>query len=364
MMIDERREDGIDNDGDWNPEFDDVGADGLIATNDRGEGDGVPTAGEPNFDQTDVDESDQIGLTSFEYFTPANDFSMADDEDLWRRLSPGYFEVPESIVNNKPQRGEDGDFFYGSGFFPLRAGETQRFSLALVYGEGGGPDVEIEDLLNNRQTVQKIYDSDYRFPPAPFKPTLTVVPGDGKVTLYWDRKAEQTLDPVLKVNDFEGYKIYKATDQNFNEVFSITDADGTPISYKPLAQFDIDNGISGYFRAGDDLYQQGRGASFYLGDDSGLEHSYVDEDVENGRRYFYAVVAYDRGDQTIDIFPKENDKRIDILTTGEVRTFQNTAVAVPNAPVVGYVPPEGSIQINNPTSIGTGKIYYLSLIHI
>jgi len=358
VMIDERREDGIDNDGDWNPEFDDVGVDGLIGTNDRGEGDGVPTTGESNFDQTDVDESDQIGLTSFEYFTPANDFSMADDEDLWRRLSPGYFEVPASIVNNKPQRGEDGDFFYGSGFFPLRAGETQRFSLALVYGEGGGPDVEIEDLLNNRETVQKIYDSDYRFPPAPTKPTLTVIPGDGQVTLYWDRKAEQTLDPVLKINDFEGYKIYKATDQNFNEVFSITDADGTPISYKPLVQFDIKNGIKGYFRAGDDLFQQGRGASFYLGNDSGLKHSFVDEDVENGRRYFYAVVAYDRGDQEIDIFPKENDKRIDILTTGEVKSFQNTAVVVPNAQVVGYVPPEGSVQIVNSTSIGTGKIYY------
>lgn len=357
-MIDERRDDGIDNDGDWNPEFDDVGADGILGTNDRGEGDGEPTLGEPNFDQTDVDESDQIGLTSFEYFTPANDFSMADDEDLWRRLSPGYFEVPESIVNNKPQRGEDGDFFYGSGYFPLRAGETQRFSLALVYGEGGGPNVEIEDLLNNRETVQKIYDSDYRFPPAPNKPTLTVVPGDGEVTLYWDRKAEQTLDPVLKINDFEGYKIYKATDQNFNEVFSITDADGTPISYRPMQQYDLTNGIKGYFRASNDLYQQSRGASFYLGNDTGLKHSFVDTDVQNGRRYFYAVVAYDRGNEETDIFPKENDKRIDILPTGEVRTFQNTAVVVPNAPVVGYVPPEGSVQLINSASIGTGKIYY------
>ena len=352
FLIDERRDDGIDNDYDWNPDYDDVGADGLIGTNDRGEGDGEPTAGEPNFDQTDVDESDQIGLTSFEYFTPSNDFSMADDEDLWRRLSPGFFEVPASIVNNIPQRGEDGDFTYGSGYFPLRAGETQRFSLALVYGES------FDDLLNNRKTVQKIYDSDYRFPPAPEKPTLTVAPGDGQVTLYWDRKAENTFDPVLKVNDFEGYKIYKATDHNFNEVFNITDADGNTIFYEPLVQFDMDNDIEGYFRAGKDLFQQGRGASFYLGDNSGLEHSYVDYDVENGRRYFYAVVAYDRGDAEADIFPKENDKRIDILTTGEVRTFQNTAVAIPNAEVAGYVPPEGSVRISNSSSIGTGEVYY------
>lgn len=358
-LIDERRDDGLDNDGDWNAEFDDVGADGLIGSGDRGEGDGMPTPGEPNFDQTDVDESDQIGLTSFEYFTPANEFSMADDEELWQRLSPGYFEVPRSIMNNKPIQGEDGDFIYGSGYFPLRAGETQRFSLALVYGDGGGPDMVINDLLKNRETVQNIYDSDYRFPPAPDKPTLTVVPGDGQVTLYWDRKAEDSFDPVLKINDFEGYKLYKATDHNFNEVFNITDADGNPIAYQPLVQFDLNNGVSGYFRPSDDLFQASRGASFYLGDDSGLQHSYVDTDVENGRRYFYALVAYDRGDESADIFPKENDKRIDILTTGEVRTFQNTAAAVPNVQVLGYdPPPEGSVRLEGEHIAGTGAVYY------
>ena len=357
-LIDERRDDGIDNDGDWNPEYDDVGADGIMGTNDRGEGDGIPTPGEPNFDQTDVDESDQIGLTSFEYFTPSNDFSMADDEDLWNRLSPGHFEVPESIVNNKPQRGEDGDFFYGSGYFPLRAGETQRFSLALVYGEGGGPDMDITDLMNNRKTVQKIYDSDYRFPPAPDKPTLKVVPGDGKVTLYWDRKAEDSYDPVLHEYDFEGYKIYKATDHNFNEIFNITDASGTKISYKPIAQFDVKDEYEGYFRAGEDLFQQSKGASFYLGDNSGLKHSFVDTDVENGRRYFYAVVSYDRGNEETNIFPKECDKRIDLLPSGEVKTYQNTAVVIPNAPVIGYKPPEGSVEINSDDVIGTGSVYY------
>lgn len=357
-LIDERRDDGIDNDGDWNAEFDDVGADGLIGTNDRGEGDGMPTTGEPNFDRTDVDESDQIGLTSFEYFAPANEFSMADDEELWDRMAPGYFKVPESIVNNKPERGEDGDFIYGSGYFPLRAGETKYFSLALVYGEGGGPEVEIEDLLNNRETVQKIYDSDYRFPPAPLKPTLKAVPGDGKVTLYWDRRAENSLDPVLKTYDFEGYKIYKATDQNFNDVFEVTDADGTPVAYTPLVQYDLNNDIEGYFYPSGELFQQSRGTSFNLGSDTGLRHSYVDNDVENGRRYFYAVVAYDRGDSELDIFPKENDKRIDVLPSGEVQTFQNTAMVVPNDQVAGYVPPEGSIQLQSTDKVGTGAVYY------
>ena len=62
-LVDESRTDGIDNDGDWNPDSDDLGEDGLANTNDAGEGDGAPTPGEPNFDELDVDESDQVGLT-------------------------------------------------------------------------------------------------------------------------------------------------------------------------------------------------------------------------------------------------------------------------------------------------------------
>ncbi|MBN1542113.1 hypothetical protein JW992_08180 [candidate division KSB1 bacterium] len=357
-MIDEARDDGIDNDNDWNLEFDDVGADGLIGTNDIGEGDGIPTPGEPNFDQTDIDESDQIGLTSFEYFTPASEFAFADDEDLWRRLSPGFFKVPESIVNNKPQRGEDGDFIYGSGYFPLRAGETQRLSLALVYGEGGGPQVDIADLLDNRETVQNIYNNDYRFPPAPNVPTVWAEAGDGKVTLYWDRRAEYSFDPVLKEFDFEGYKIYKATDHNFNDVFSVTDADGGVIAYDPLAQYDLKNGISGYFTPPRELMQTVRGASFNLGKDTGLVHSFVDEDVENGRRYFYAVVAYDRGSEEKLIMPKETNKRILVDSDGTITTFRNTVLVVPNDEVAGYAPPPGSVPLEAEETVGTGSVFY------
>ena len=64
-LIDERRDDGIDNDGDWNAEYDDLGADGIAETGDNGELDGKPTLGEPNFDRTDVDESDQNWINQF-----------------------------------------------------------------------------------------------------------------------------------------------------------------------------------------------------------------------------------------------------------------------------------------------------------
>lgn len=380
-LIDERRNDRIDNDQDWSIDFDDVGRDGIgpTAVNypgpDFGEGDGLPTSGfdalgndtglpgEPNIDKTDVDESDQIGLSSFYYFTPANVVRLGDDEELWKNLAPGFFDVPTSIVNNRPERGEDGDFIYGSGYFPLLAGTIERFSLALVYGGGKGGSVQddINDMLKNKRTVQKIYDANYQFPTPPDKPTLVAVPGDRQVTLYWDRVAEATVDPVLRTRDFEGYKIYKSTDPDFSDIFTITDATGTPRGYMPLAQYDISNGIRGYFQASGELFQAAGGYSFKLGDDTGLKHSYVDTEVENGRRYFYAIVAYDRGDEIAGIFPGENTKQVRILSTGEVERDINVAVVTPNARSAGYVAPASGVSAQHTSGPGTGSAQYAIL---
>ena len=328
-MIDEKRNDNIDNDGDWDSNYHDVGQDGVAATGDIGENDGTPTLGEPNFDSTDPDESDQLGLTSFDYFSPANTFPHNDDEALWNRLAPGFFDVPSSISNGVPINGEDGDFIFSSGYFPLKAGETERFSIALLYGENQ------QDLIKNKETVQLIYDQDYRLAPPPSKPTLHAVAGDEKVTLYWDRIAEQEEDPILKEYDFQGYKIYRATDPNFNDVRNITNAHGVIEGYSPLAQFDLKDDIHGYFYPSQDLFEDSQGYTFYMGDSTGLVHEYIDTDVQNGRTYYYAVTAYDNGDPT-SMFPSENSKLISILNSGDILLDQNTAYATPSSNSAGY----------------------------
>ncbi len=385
-MLDEKRNDLLDNDNDWSRDIhtgqplfdpdgnfiDDVGRDGIVNTNDFGERDGQPTSGytasgldtglpgETNVDKTDVDESDQIGLSSFNYFTPAGDISFGNDEQLWRQVAPGFFSVPSSIINNRPEAGEDGDFIYSSGYFPLVAGATERFSVALVYGGGKGGSInnDIADLLKNKKTVQKIYDANYQFPTPPDRPTVTAVADDRKVTLYWDRRGELSVDPVLKVNDFEGYKIYKSTDANFSDIFTITDGSGTPRGYRPIAQYDVVDSVKGYFQATGELFEAAQGYNIYLGDDTGLQHSFVDLDVENGRTYYYAVVAYDKGDDAVKIFPSENTKQITVLPTGEVTTDINVVRVVPNTKSAGYVAPETGVEVAHLTTFGTGSITY------
>ena len=64
--------------------------------------------------------------------------------------------------------------------------------------------------------------------------------GDGYVTLYWDDNAELSVDRITG-DDFEGYKIYKATDTQFTDAGVVTDAFGTAtVSYTHLTLPTID----------------------------------------------------------------------------------------------------------------------------
>ncbi len=333
LLIDESRDDGIDNDNDWDVTTDDVGADGQPGTHDFGEGDGVPTEGEPHFDSKDIHESDQLGLTSFDYFVPSTDIDMSDENEMWSRLQPGRFDVPESIVKNRATRGEDGDFIFGSGYFPLLPGKTERFSMALVFGD------DYDAVVRSKNIAQLIYDANYNFPRPPDPPAVTAVPGDGKVTLYWDKLAEQSYDYSLQEFDFEGYKIFKSTDPTFSDVKTISNGYGQLVDYQPVAQFDKKNGIQGFFNSDPLLHQLSSGKPFYLGADTGVRNTFVDTDVENGRTYYYAVCAYDHGSESESIYPSENTKSITKDAAGNIILDKNTVMVVPNSPVAGYVPP-------------------------
>lgn len=349
-MIDEARDDGIDNDGDWDPIADDTGADGIPGTGDAGEGDGRPSPGEPNFDALDVDESDQVGLSSFFYFTPPGAVRMNDDQRLWGALAPGFFTTNAELQAQQSGGGVDGDFIFGSGYFRLEPGQTLRFSMALVFG------TDLADITNNTQTIQEIYDRNYQFARPPERPTLQAVPGDGKVTLYWDANAEESIDPILG-KDFQGYRLYKSTDPFFKDPQVVTDAFGNPALIKPTVQFDLRDGLKGFWQPSPDnnLYERVRGTPFYLGDDTGLRHAYVDTLVQNGRRYYYALTAYDRGSS--EFYPAENNFAVSVTEDGRVVTGLNVVEVIPNAPVAGYNQGGVATDVAHEQGPATGDVF-------
>ena len=378
-MVDERRDDGKDNDGDWAPFLDingngkwdadeneplnnDVGEDGVGPFDpqyngpDEGEGDGKPTNGEPNFDQTDKDESDQIGLTSLAIERLSNKGPLSiwpkNDEVIWNRMLAGSFDT--TIQNANIQ------ILFGSFAFPLKLNKRERFSVALVFG------TNFDDMVFNKETVQQIYNANYNFAKPPLKPTLTAIPGDKKVFLYWNSISEESRDPFLGYEqddptlgykkDFEGYLIYRSEEAEFNDIKVITDSKGEAKYWKPIVQYDLNDKISGPDPVGIN------GAHFWRGDNTGLQHSYIDTDVLNGKTYYYACVAYDMGDPnfgTAGLLPSETTKIISQDLVGSLLFVDiNCAVVMPNAPVAGYVPPSinGDLTQVNSGGLGTGSI--------
>ncbi len=381
-LIDETRDDGIDNDGDWDafadrnlngvwdegePLQDDLGADGIGPNDlaytmpDAGEGDGEPTPGEPDFDALDKDESDQIGLTSFFIFA-VHDYGLHREEENWHLMSQLVPPTGEQLA------GVNLAMMFYSGTFPLSVGQVERFSMALLFGN------DQDDLIRNKKTVQSIYNANYNFAQPPYKPTLTALAGNEKVTLYWNDWAEESYDRFLQERDFEGYRIYRSTDPSFIDSKIITDAYGNAAYRKPLEQFDLKDGRYGTHPV--NVY----GAAFDLGEDTGLRHSYIDTTVMNGITYYYAVVSYDYGyiegetqidtlwlhnsDSTwyelevrfvpeldptgniVGIAPSECPSVIVGEVGGNVSLDINTAAVTPNAPAAGYRPPrvEGGVQ--------------------
>jgi hypothetical protein len=258
--------------------------------------------------------------------------------------------------------GEDGDFIYGSGYFPLQAKKIERLSLALVYGggNGGSREDDIADLLKHKVTVQKIYDANYQFPIAPDPaPTLTAIAGDKKVQLYWDRKSENAVDPVLRYKDFQGYKIFKATDREFNDAFIITDANGVAKRWKPTFQVDLFDSIVGTFYPPQDILQGEDGLTFNLGENTGLVHDTTDYEVMNGRTYYYVIVAYDNGDFKTGIMPSQNTWKIAVDQAGRVTsTSSNVAIVTPGPKALGYTLPPSAKELTKISAVGTGQLYY------
>ena len=84
------------------------------------------------------------------------------------------------------------------------------------------------------------------------------------------------------------------------------------------------------------------GTGYNLGNNTGINHIFVDNTVQNGRTYYYAVVAYDYGAPDIGpgISPSENNAIIELDEYENIRSIgKNVAIVVPHQPAAGYIPP-------------------------
>ncbi len=368
-------EDGEDDNGDGIYQLseyagDDVGLDGVAPGElnyegpDEGECNHMPdylegVGCEPNFNETDVSESDMIGLTAFRMYpipshAPSNTTQwFKNDQAMWEVISVDSLEEYLDIVSNLVE-------VFASASFPLYQGRVERISMSELHSYDPLAGLESDEhsapaLYELKRIVQVIYEKDYRFAQPPKMPTLTATAGDGEVILTWDDIADtRTRDPFVgNVNDFEGYKVYRATDRYMSDAEVITDGYGTPTFMLPIFQCDLIDDISGFTDFG-----LVNGIAYNLGYDTGITHVFRDNTVQNGRTYYYAVVAYDYGAPDIGpgISPSENNVVIQLDEAENVESIgKNVAIVIPHQPAAGYIPPEISTE-ENPNLIGTGTV--------
>ncbi|GEM_PF-6372293 len=277
----------------------------------------------------------ELGITDFHFFEPPGPMT---DEGMWAVISsnpnsphlPGdksqYFHDtgPDNridntnwIPKNKPQ-GLYWAFFAMSGPFDLGPGQTDTVSWGPVAG------YDVTHLLANVRTMHDMARNGYRGPSPPRQPNFTAVDAaDKSVTLTWDTVAEQHPD-------FEGYKIYRREVSSIvgtNWGKEILNHEGKVVGYLPIAQFDKNNGIKGV---------DPMNPYFWLGNDTGIRHTFVDTNVVTGVQYQYAITAYTHSIPSKQIPSLENS-----IGGGLASAFTQPR---PNGTVLGHAP-AGAIKI-------------------
>ena len=308
----------------------------------------VAVKGEPNFGPLDIGESDMLGLTSFLLFD-WNEWqnlfrlTLNEDKNVWMQMNSD--SLSEYLI-----AGSFGSMYmiFASSPFPFYKGRTERVSMAFMAAYENLASLNASghrasNLFRLKDVAQIIYERDYQFAQPPVLPTLKATEGNGKVILTWDNFADtKTREPLLQyINDFEGYKLYKSTDKFMADPQVITDGKGAKKFRAPIFQCDKVDTITGYCTFGG--VQDGH--LVYLGDDTGVRHCYVDTDVQNGRTYYYALVAYDYGIEDLNIAPAENLVDIELDESENiVRVGQNIQIVTPGQRAAGYIPPNVAID--------------------
>jgi len=287
-----------------------------------------------------------MGVTDFHFFN--REVAPKVDEKMWAVITSNPDDpnliIPEAFFHGEDRRIDDThpdslkklfpegapiNFYIMTGPFNLAPDEYVKSSMAIVMGSSGKvPDEpDTTDLMNNMRMVQQMYQRKFQGSGPPKTPVVKANAQDQQVRLVWDSAAELSVDVLTGKNDFEGYKIYRSTDQGKTWGTPLTDSYGNVIGYKPIKIFDKIDGIKGT----DPAFNQS------LGDDSGLQHSFYDYNLINGIEYWYCVAAYDEGNQNPDSLEQSYQSSL-----GRSVMETHTVSVIPGVLPQNYTPPDYS----------------------
>lgn len=129
----------------------------------------------------------------------------------------------------------------------------------------------------------------YILPAPPVSPKVVAVPQNGKVSLYWDKSAELSIDPISGLKDFEGYRLYRS-----NAGFDFQNNANDAQALVQMAEFDS-TGNSLFFNTGFNYVKLPQAVKFE-GDNTEYWYKFDVDNLLNGWQYLFNVSAFDKGD--------------------------------------------------------------------
>jgi len=160
----------------------------------------------------------------------------------------------------------------------------------------------------------------YILPSPPLPPRVKVVPENQKATIYWDRRAEGSVDPISGKKDFEGYRLYRT-----NAGYELGQQQDLLTSLVLAAEFDS---------LGNDIgYNTGYGAVLlkepvtFAGDTTKYWYKFEVNNLLNGWQYVFAVTAFDKGDAANNLASLESSSLANYqkIIPGTVATSNDNA---------------------------------------
>ncbi len=212
-----------------------------------------------------------FGASEFDYrfLLTSGPHSLADGDTLWFVFVGAVGEG----LNGGPN-----DHWYGGAY---RWGLRTLMDKALVAYYTG-----VDGLCDPAHPCSPIEGNHWQIPVPPVSPFLSYGTSENSVILMWDKRAENTPDPIKQQIDFVGYAVYRA-------VFApnFTDPPLKVIIDKSKPQ-SVKDALRGYWAQ----YFQEMGVDTsgrIVEKDLTGQNTYVDSDPPVGYPLYYAVTAFD-----------------------------------------------------------------------
>ena len=190
----------------------------------------------------------------------------------------------------------------------------------------------------------------YILPSPPNTPIVKVVSENQKATIYWDKRAESSVDPISGKKDFEGYRLYRT-----QSGFDLTSTQDLRSSLVLLAEFDSTGNDIG-FNSGFGFVRLDDPVTF---PDDTVQYYYKFEvtNLLNGWQYVFSVTAFDEGDPSNNLESLESSE----LTTAKRIIPGTLPTEDPDIEVGVYPNPYYGNAIWDGSSERLRKIYFYNL---